>query len=71
MSKLNKQVIKTNIHTLIDEVFVFDTIDSTNTEAKRFQAGSIINAFISEQTKGEVRQGKSFSANTGSLTLCY
>ncbi|MGI6136195.1 MAG: biotin--[acetyl-CoA-carboxylase] ligase [Christensenellales bacterium] len=70
MSKLNKQVIKTNIHTLIDEVFVFDTIDSTNTEAKRFfQAGNIINAlFISnEQTKGRGRQGKSFfsPANTG------
>ncbi|HQC54308.1 MAG TPA: biotin--[acetyl-CoA-carboxylase] ligase [Clostridia bacterium] len=70
MNKLDQQIITEGIHHSIDEVFVFDTIDSTNTEAKKvFQAGNNINAlFISnEQTAGRGRQGKSFysPADTG------
>ncbi|MDD4690204.1 MAG: biotin--[acetyl-CoA-carboxylase] ligase [Eubacteriales bacterium] len=69
MSGISKDRIYEHLNNNI-KVFTYDTIDSTNDEAKRYlRAGLDANAlFIScEQTKGRGRQGKMFYSpkNTG------
>ncbi len=60
-------------HTLFDVIKVFDSIDSTNTEAKRlWQSGTECNSLIvaSEQTKGKGRRGRRWlSPKGGSIAM--
>lgn len=56
------------------KLFVYDTIDSTSSEAKRYasQGGSQEAVFIArEQTSGRGRLGRSFLSSEGGLYLSY
>lgn len=67
--KLDREKIKDLLCRSGAEVIVYDTIDSTNNEAKRLLAqGSVKEAVIAaeEQTAGRGRQGKSFYSPSGS-----
>lgn len=52
---------------LVDEVFVYDTIDSTNQEAKRIALNGVTSALVisEEQTKGKGRRGRAWVSNKG------
>ena len=59
----NEATIKKEIPAEISEVFVYDEIDSTNTEAKRYalSGGRAPALFVADrQTAGRGRLGRSF-----------
>ena len=66
--KLNAEEIKSYLGNLPVALRVYDTIDSTNTEAKRYaiDGGAVPCAFLAEQqTAGRGRMGRSFYSPDG------